>query len=323
MKRLVLTLLSWCVLSSASDATRIVGILSSNSTQQAAAQRRVRFRIKTIAEESQHRKVLSDAMVDGPPATDFFINLNSGGFELKARFLTDLIDAKELKIRATLETRRLRSYSESRLPLYEIDSQEQAIQLGFDEDLVLLPFGSAPGSNKLMIEITPSWSDLPARDGAGLLLPVKIDISKILPGGLLNIRAVRKPHRFNVDASLYEDGREVARGSSAKLLEEPGEFLLRANDRASAEVVASPLKLNLRVVDFSCGRPLDRVEIGFALDRLTEPNGIGSIPVAHNWAGIKEVGSEFEYDLANYYLANGRRYQLRIKVRLADDESAE
>jgi len=45
------------------------------------------------------------------------------------------------------------------------------------------------------------------------------------------------------------------------------------------------------------------------------------------WPGTgperKELGSEFIYDLTNYYLSNGHRYEIRFKVGLADGESAD
>ncbi|HKC63158.1 MAG TPA: hypothetical protein VKB86_05945, partial [Pyrinomonadaceae bacterium] len=123
---------------------------------------RLRFRITTIEERAGERNVVSDATVEGPAGTDFDISLQSERFKMNARFLTDLIEHNSLKVRAKLDTRRLYGYSEQNLPLFEEDNQNQTLQLGFDESVVLLPFGRGGANNRLKIEITPQVSDEPS-----------------------------------------------------------------------------------------------------------------------------------------------------------------
>ena len=84
--------------------------------------RRIRFQIATVEEKAEARNVISEAIVEGPPGTDFNINLQGSRFKMNARFLTDLASTEMLKVRARLNTRRLYGYSERNLPLYEEDA---------------------------------------------------------------------------------------------------------------------------------------------------------------------------------------------------------
>src|SRR5215217_4526821 len=128
---------------------------------------RIRFRITAVEESAAGRKVISDAAVEGPPGTDFSVNLQDGRFEMSARFLTDLADGGGLKLRARLDTRRLYGHSEAGLPLYEEDAQRHALGLNFDEAVVLPPFGGGGDAGRLSIEIRPERVGRPGRVPSG------------------------------------------------------------------------------------------------------------------------------------------------------------
>lgn len=299
---------------------------SARSTRAAVADtsRRIRFRIATFAENSGHRNMLSEASVEGAPGTDFAINLQDGQFKMNARFLTDLVNQDALKVRAKIETRRFYGYSEQHLPLYEEDNQSQALQLSFDEGIVLLPFGRNGGNNMLKIEITPSWSDQTVRGPAGKLRPLQIDVGEAPLGGSLNIQASHNPHRFFVEAGLFEDGKEIARGSSNNLLEDAQELLLQPNELASAAFLNNPLAINLSVDNYVSSRPFDEITVGFDVYRIAKQENDKRQPVGLNWAGAGSLGSELKYDLSKYYLSGtGHQYELRFKVRLADGETVD
>jgi hypothetical protein len=290
----------------------------------ADVEKRIRFQITTIEESSGARHVLSEASVEGAPGTDFTISLQSAGFKMNARFLTDLINQNALKVRTKLETRRFFGYSEQKLPVYEEDNQIHALHLNFDEGIVLVPFGSHGGSSVLKIEIAPSWSSQTVREASGKLRPLQIDLGQTSLGGSISIQASHKPHRFAVDAVLYEDGQEVARGSSNSLLEEAEELTLRPNEKASAEVRDNPLAVNFRVDEYSRSRPVDEVVIGFDIFRVAEKENGRRAPVGLNWAGAGELGSALKYDLTRYYLStNGHLYELRFTVKLGEGEVAD
>ena len=279
--------------------------------------KRIRFHVATIEEKAGARDVLAETVVEGPPGTDFEIDLHDERFKMNARFLTDLMADGELKVRATLNTRRLYGRSERDLPLYEEDLQKQILQLGFDEALVLLPFGR-DGGDRLKIEITPAWSEEATRLPSGRLRPLDIDIIKPAPGGMINVRATKKPHNFAVEMMLLENGREVARGASLYLLEESKDILLQPLSQASPETIANPLAVNLTINDYIRGRPLDQAAISFDVYSITGGN---RATIAKNWAGIRELMAEIKYDFTNRYLkSSGNRYELRFIIKLAPGE---
>jgi hypothetical protein len=154
--------------------------------------------------------VISNATIEGPPGTDFVLELQSGRFKMNDRFLTDLILPGELKVRAKLNTRRLYGYSQNNLALYEEDNQSEALRLGFDEQMVLLPFGKGSGE-LLKVEVTPSISEQPVNPAPGEMQPPTINISEPGPG-VITIHALKIPHHFDVEAVLLEDGREAGVG---------------------------------------------------------------------------------------------------------------
>lgn len=285
---------------------------------------RIRFRITTAEERNGERNVLAETTVEGPPGTDFDVNLQSERFKMKAHFLTDLLRRDALKVRAKLDTRRLYGYSEQQLPLYEEDTQTASLELGFDEAVVLLPFGQGAGSDRLKIEITPIVSERAARLDSGKRRPLEIEITRPAPNGLVTVEAFKVPHRFTVEALLLEDGVEVARGVSNNLLEEAQEFTLQPNARASADVKQNPLVVNLSLEQFIRSRPKDQVAVSFDIYRASaEPSGERQ-RIAYRWAGMPQLDSEMDYDLSRSYQPTaGRKYELRFRVRLATGESAD
>src|SRR5262249_44444865 len=157
---------------------------------------------------------------EGPPGMDFKVALHGGQYNMEAHFLTDLDGQDALKVRAKLNTRRLYGYSERELPLYEEDAQGHSLQLNFDEGIVLLPFGRKVGDDKLKIEITPLKPDEPVYLPSGKRRPLEINIIKQSPGGIISIKAFKKPHHFIAEVALLENGREVAVGTAALLLQD-------------------------------------------------------------------------------------------------------
>lgn len=277
---------------------------------------RIRFQITAVEEGSAGRKVISDAAVEGPPGTDFNVNLQDGRFRMSARFLTDLADGGGLKLRARLDTRRLYGHSEAGLPLYEEDAQRHTLGLNFDEAVVLLPFGGGGDAGRLSIEIRPERVGRPA--GAGADTP-EITISKPSPGGAISIEATKVPHDFVVEAELLEDGRTIASASTNCLLEEPCELRMRRAGAAQAMGDAAPLALDLSVERFEPGPGKGRAAVRFDL----HAGSPGAAALARNWAGMASLGSEMTYDLSQTYRGDtGKRYELRLRVKLATGESS-
>src|SRR5882724_4622962 len=85
---------------------------SASSAEDVPAPKRIRFKVATVEEGAGGRKVISEATIEGPPGTDFVVDMHSPRFKMNARFLTDLLSPAELKIRARLDTRRLYGYSQ-------------------------------------------------------------------------------------------------------------------------------------------------------------------------------------------------------------------
>ncbi|MDT4897789.1 MAG: hypothetical protein QOH25_2866 [Acidobacteriota bacterium] len=316
----VLIILLALVSSLASDGR----FLSAQSSQGTPRQpERLRFRIMTIEETAGQRNVISDSTVEGPPGTDFNISLQGERFKMSAQFFTDMTGRDSLKVRAKLDTRRFYGYSEQNLPLYEEDKQNQTLDLGFDESVVLLPFGRNGGDNRLKIEITPIVSEKKERLPSGKVRPLEIDILKPSPGGVIGIQAWKIPHRFVLEASLLEDGREVARGTAPYLIEEPQELILRPTEQASPQVVSNPLAVNLTINQYTRSRPADLATIDFDIYRINPQSGQREA-IGLNWAGIGEIDSSMIYDLGKVYLKeSGKKYELRFRIKLAEGEQAD
>jgi hypothetical protein len=291
------------------------------STRASATQERIRFLITTVEERNGTRNVLSAATVEGPAGTDFQIDLQGARFKMGARFLTDLLRPDALHVRAKLDTRRFYGYSERALPLYEEDKQNERLDVGFDEAVVLLPFGRG-GDEQLKIEITPSVSAQTTLLPSGQPRPLEIKIAKESPGGSIEIKAMKVPHRFVADATLVKDGQEVARGTARCLLEEAQEIALQPTTQADADTQARPLVVRLSLDEYTRSRPADQVAISFDVFRVTTAGPREQVAV--NWAGIGSLGANLSYDLSSVNApGTSSRYELRFQIRLADDEQSD
>jgi hypothetical protein len=281
---------------------------STNANREAAVLKRMQFQIATIREHAGERTVISSSVIEGPPGTDFDIDLQGESFKMKAKFLTDFDESRALRVRANLQTRRLYGYSPQGLPLYEEDEQSQTLRLGLDEDLILLPFGRG-GEDRLKIEITPAMTEEPVYAPSGELRPLAINILKISQGGIVNIRASKIPHHYEAEVSLLEDGREIARGAANLLFEEAQELLLQSDTQA--------ITVNLKINEYMRSRPSDQIAINFDVHRIDDKRE----PVALNWAGIARLGSDISYDLSERYRPrSGKKYELRFNVKIAKGE---
>ena len=284
---------------------------STNANPFATNLKRMKFQIATIRENAGERTVISSSVIEGPPGTDFDIDLQGERFKMKAKFLTDFDASNALAIRAKLQTRRLYGYSAQGLPLYEEDEQSQTLRLGLDENIILLPFGRG-GEDRLKIEITPAMTEEPVYGPSGELRPLAINILKISRDGIVNIRASKIPHHYEAEVRLLEDGREIARGAANLLFEEAQELLLQSDTQAIA--------VNLKINEYMRSRPADQVEINFDIHRAGDSGGTRE-PVALNWAGIARVGSDISYDLSERYAPrSGKKYELRFNIKIAKGE---
>jgi hypothetical protein len=283
-----------------------------------AGLKRIKFQIATVEETGGQRNVLSTSTIEGPPGTDFHINLASGRFKMDARFLTDLAGDNSLRVRAKLQTRRLYGYSANNLPLYEEDVQGQTLSLGFEEAIILLPFGRE-GDDRFSIEIIPALTDQPAYLTSGEMTPPTINIDDRNLRGVIDIQAFKVPHDFEAEVALLEDGREIARSKAKLMLEEAQEMVLQPLDHVSAELADKPLAINLTVAQFTQNCSADRMTISFDLYRLEKPGENGRTMIAANWQGVANVGADLRYDLSKYDSGlSGRTYELRLNLKPAD-----
>jgi hypothetical protein len=283
-----------------------------------AGLKRIKFQIATVEETGGQRNVLSTSTIEGPPGTDFHINLESRRFKMDARFLTDLASDNSLKVRAKLQTRRLYGYSANNLPLYEEDVQSQTLALGFEEEIVLLPFGRE-GDDRFSIEIIPALTDQPAYLASGEMTPPTINIDDQNLRGVINIQALKVPHDFEAEVALLEDGREIARSTANLTLEEAREMILQPLNPASAELAGKPLVIDLTIAQFTQNCSADRVTLNFDLYRLEKPGENGRAMIAANWQGVANVGTDLRYNLSKYDSGlSGRRYELRLNIKPAD-----
>lgn len=280
-------------------------------------QKRVRFHVTAIGQSPNESKVLAETTIEGLPGTDFNINLQSGNFKMQARFLCDLISDDKLKVRSRFETRRFYGYSPVNLPLYEEDSQKHTLELGFDETIVLLPFGQNGGAETLKIEITPTLLAVPKNDDASRLT---INFDKQIPNGEIAIEAVRVPHRFMVEAVLTADGRPVARGGADCLLEEEGEITLLPVANADADIADRPFKTRLTINKFIQNGPQSMIGVNFDFYRPKQDEADADRMIISAGAGIGPVGGDLVYAVQNAGLSAKTKYELRFRVRLVESE---
>lgn len=281
------------------------------------ADERIRFQITAIVESKGAHEVISDATVEGPPGTDFNVNLEDRGFKMSARFMTDLAPGGGLGLRVGLDTRHFYGYSEAGLPLYEEDTQRHTLALNFDEEVVLLPFGGGGSAGRLSIEITPARTGRQARTPSGETTAPEITISKPSPGGIITVEAKKVPHDYEVEATLLDDGREIAWGTVGCLLEESCRMPLRRDDGSV------PFALDLKVERYEPDAGSGRVGLRFDLFDGDGAQPFERQPVARNWAGAAGVGSALSYDVSQFYRGGeGRRFELRLRARLAQAGAA-
>jgi hypothetical protein len=287
---------------------------------EANKQKRIKFQIVTVEEKQNQRNILSQTTIEGLEGTDFNVNLQTGNFKMQARFLSDLVEGGKLKIRAKLNTRRFYGYSPVNLPLYEEDTQNQSMLLGFDETIVLLPFGRNGGEENLKIEITPTLlSDV----SANLADKLKINIDKPLQSGELFVEASKIPHNFEVEAVLLSDGQEIARGMKKVLFEEEEEIVLMPNEKAGAEISDKVLTTKFTVSKFTRSRPQDLVSFYYKVYRGQGSSNDQSQTRILEGAGVMELGSQSIYQLDKTQLPGDKKYELKFNVRLAEVERSE
>lgn len=276
--------------------------------------KRIRFQITTIAEKNNERKTLAQTTIEGLPGTDFNINLQTENFKMETRFLSDLMADDKLRIRANLNTRRFYGYSPINLPLYEEDSQKQNVEISFNEKIVLLPFGRNGSDETLKIEITPSlFADSAEKE------PLKITFEKPIAGGNIQIKATKIPHHYEVEAILLADGKEIAGGKAVCLFEEEKEILLQSvseKENNGGQTFVAKVTVN----EFTRNRPNDLVGIKFDFFRKNLSNNDESLSIIDNGEGISLLGQELKYFLNNGSLPKDKNYELRFKVKLAENQ---
>ncbi|MEE8586333.1 MAG: hypothetical protein V3T83_15920 [Acidobacteriota bacterium] len=276
-------------------AASLAGLLAAaqGSTE---LQERIEFLVTTVQETGGTRSILSQARISGPPDTDFDIRLRGSRLEMTARFLTDLQGDGTLLVRTRLQIRRLYGVSERGLPLYEEDRQRQTLQMSFDEQIVLLPFGPG-GDERLLIEVTPTRTRRPPG-------PPTIDILKVSPGGQVYIEAHQVPHHYQLHAALLKDGNKVAESVQQLLIEEQESIRLNPSKSSAAPQIG----LELTIDRYESGGP-GRVAFHFDVLRA-------DTPLARNWAGIIGLGSSHQYPLS---LKEGE-YTIELRFELMKDE---
>lgn len=272
--------------------------------------KRIRFQITTIAEKNNERQTLAQTTVEGLPGTDFNINLQTGNFKMETRFLSDLITEDKLKIRATLNTRRFYGKSPINLPLYEEDSQKQTLEVGFNETIVLLPFGRNGGDETLKIEITPSLLNVSNDE---LMKPLEIKFDKQIPSGEIYIGANKIPHNYEVEAILLANGEKIASGKAECLFEEEKEIIMQPIINSNAQSFAAKVTVN----EFNRSRPKDLVGINFSFYQRKSSNEI--LPLIEQGSGINTISEEFSYRLENENLPKNINYELRFRINLSKE----
>ncbi|HNC44593.1 MAG TPA: hypothetical protein PLU80_10535 [Acidobacteriota bacterium] len=266
---------------------------------------RIQFQIRAVEESARQRAILSESLIEGPPGTDFDITLQDDLFRLKAQFVTDVIAPGRLKIRGTLTTKRLYGRSERQVPLYEEDSQVHSLQIGFDEAMVLFPFGRNGGDEVLKIEITPHVIEASGPSPNLVIKPIKTDLN-----GNIDIQARTVPHKFLTVAQLTKNGVVVAEGKSGCWLEEPQSIQL-----VPLQIPNAPAVPGL-VVDFTVNQvPYSQPNSTFGVN--FDIRGTDQKVFARNWRGVGEFGTPLQYTLPNEISVNdGEGWALKLIVQV-------
>jgi hypothetical protein len=259
----------------------------------AAEPARVRIDVALVDHKDGTRRVVSGTRIEGRPGTDFDLELKLDKFVLTGHFITDLVQQRALEVVARLASRRLYGRSQRDLPLWEEEAEERTLEVGFDEALVLWPFGRE--RNALSIEITAALT------APG---PLVIQPFPLGRGGTLEVRARRVPHRFVCDAALVVAGRELARAEA--------ECRMGRVVRLDLGASAQRRTVDVKVDGYDRDRPADTVTI-----QLDARAAGGGAAIAHAM-GTARLGTPLQYPLEDPVGA-----ELRLGVRLADGESAD
>ncbi|MBX7222850.1 MAG: hypothetical protein K1Y36_23075 [Blastocatellia bacterium] len=284
----------------------------------AATVSRIQFCITAIEAHSNTPNLISETLIEGPPGTDFNLNLKSKGFVLTTRFLTDLLPDQRVEMRAALETRRYLGQSDHNLPLYEIDTQRQSVLVGTDEAAVLFPFGQEGDSDSFKIVITQN----PIERTAKRPMPLEIKLVKPAPNGEIEVTARKIPHRFVARLALVRNGQTLAQGESSCRLEAVQEIKLIPAGAAPETLHQLPVAVALTVSDFTRSRPQDTVGIHFDVLQSDPAGAVKSL--VRNGAGVGTLGEPLKYDLTNFLsLPNTGTCELIFTIRLAEGESSD
>ncbi|MDH3530053.1 MAG: hypothetical protein OEQ28_10840 [Acidobacteriota bacterium] len=280
----------------------LLGLFENGNVVSAAGEtERIKFNL-TVISESPLPEMLSKTTIDGPAGTDFDVDLNTEGFDMKSRFVTDINANDELFVRVNLETRRYFGESPNGLPLFEEDTQNDTLVVGLNEVVVLLPFGRNGGGKTLKIQITPERYSVAAdRPDAGQL---KIDFPERLSSGEIAIRARKVPHRYQIESKILFEGKEIARGNGFGFIEEFTKVPLRLSESAPESIRGREFIANVAVEGFTTNRPMDLVSISFGITDASGTKIVGG-------KGINGLGREFRYGLEEEL---GKGFELVIRV---------
>lgn len=183
----------------------------------------LRYTIRCSANEN----VLYEAIVEGPPATDFDVVLRDAQFEMQAFFVNEGTGPVDMRVR--LETRRRAGSSRAGLPLWEHDRQQHRFRVGLDRQIELLPFG-APGPRGLL-----KMTIVPQRTNANVSAP-RIDIRRT-SGDAIAVRAYRVPHWYDVSARI-----EGASATARAFAREPARLSLGTLGEIAITADAAPYR---------------------------------------------------------------------------------
>ncbi len=258
---------------------------------------RVRFSVATVETVNGTRTILARSDIEGPPGTDFTIDFHDSRFVLVSRFTTDVEDGG-LRVAARLSSKRSVGRSERDLPIYEEDTRRETLRVGFDETMLLLPFGRATGGDSLAIEITPTPIRTP--DPSTKLV---IDFVKPAPGGFLKVNAVKIPHFFTATLTLLADGRETAAGTAVCRIEETRDITLELpnGDRLIVPFTVEDYTPGCSEALYSC-----------RFDVIEQSAGGNRTTVGAGWRGGGVFGRDLPYDLT---MPGGKRYELRVNLQ--------